>query len=77
MENKNCEIVFNDETKKISGYDFIDTDNQPAFYTAKKRNYKKAKEFLENNFNQETKYRDIINFLEDFNMEVHTHYMMD
>ena len=77
MENKNCEIVFEEQTKKICGYDFVDVDNQPAFYTNKKRNYKKSKEFIEKSFTQETKYRDVINWLEDFNMEVHSYCMMD
>jgi hypothetical protein len=77
LKNKNTEITFRPDEKQISGRDFVDQNNLPAFYTKKKRNIAKAWAEIKASFNDGTRLRDVMEICNKYNLCTHYWCMMD
>ena len=60
-------MFYDEEDKSISGRDLTDQNNDPSFYTKKKRGLKKGWDQLEKEFNDFTTMWGAIDVLDKFN----------
>jgi len=77
FKNEFCFVSYRAGKKEFFGGDLTDTNNEPRFYTTKKRAYTKALAELTEKFNGKTKQRDIVKILDAHNLRVHTYCAMD
>lgn len=76
--NDNVFIRFNKDDKSFSFRDRTDPFNEPAGYSRNVRGAKKAVEYLNQNFNEDYTFSQVINILDDnFNLNIHTYCAMD
>jgi len=75
--NHNCDVFFDEEDKSINGRDLTDHNNEPTFYSTKKRGLKKGWEQLEKEWNQYMTMYGAINILNKFNCQCHSYCAID
>lgn len=76
LRNELCVISFKEE-KEISGRDYTDQNNQPAFYNTTRRGIKKAWKYLSEEFTEKTTMYDAMNILGEYKIGTHSWCMMD
>jgi hypothetical protein len=77
IDNARCWVEFDDEKKEFFGRDLTDHYNDPAFYNKTKRSYRKAKEALLKEFNQNTTMHNAMNILGANGIMCHSWCMVD